>query len=115
MGLIKRPNSQFIAVVQGGDFLRVETAERAWLVIQDRIRAVLNANWDPIGVAEEVADEYDSYIGVIYSMLRRGISPAKLAAELLEIETVSMGLSGLPEGRRLEVARKLLALELPTP
>lgn len=112
---LRIPNSQFVAVIQGGDFLRVETAGRAWLVIQDRVRAVLNANWDPIGVAGEVTDEYDSYIGVIYSMLRRGTSPEELAAHLLEIETDSMALDGLPEARRLEVARRLLALDLPTP
>jgi hypothetical protein len=112
---LRTPNSRFVAVVQGGDFLRVETAGRAWLVIQDRVRAVLNANWDPIGVAEDVADEYDSFIGVIYWMLRRGTSPEELAAQLLKIETESMGLDGLPEVRRLEVARRLLALELPTP
>ena len=112
---LRTPNSQFVAVVQGGDLLRVEAAGRAWLVIQDRVRAVLNANWDPIDVADAVADEYDSYIGVIYSMLRRGTSPGELAAHLLQIETESMGLKGLPEEQRLEVARRLLALELPTP
>ncbi len=112
---LRTPNSQFVAVVQGGDLVGVETAGRAWLVIQDRIRAVLNANWDPIGVAGAVADEYDSYIGAIYSMLRRDASPDELAAQLLQIETESMGLDGLPEEQRLEIASRLLALELPTP
>ena len=111
---LRTPNSEFVAVVEGGDLLRVEPAGRAWLEIQDRVRAVLNADWDPIGVADAVADEYDSYIGVIYSMLRRDASPDELAAHFLQIETDSMGLSGLPEESRLEVARRLLALELPS-
>jgi hypothetical protein len=112
---LRTPNSQFVAVVQGGDLLRVEVAGRAWLVIQDRVRGVLNTDWDPIGVADSVTDEYDGYIGVIYSMLRRGTSPEELAAHLLQIEIDSMGLDGLPEEQRLGVARRLLALELPTP
>ena len=112
---LRTPNSEFVAVVQGGDLLRVETAGRAWLAIQNRVRTVLNSNWDPIGVADEVADEYDSYIGSIYSMLRRSASPDEIAAHLLQIETDSMGLAGLSEDQRLKVARQLLALELPSP
>ena len=36
-----------------------------WLTIQDQIRAVLNSDWDPIGVADIVDDEYDMYIAHI--------------------------------------------------
>ena len=112
---LRIPNSEFVAVVEGGDLLRVETAGRAWLAIQERVRSVLNEDWDPIGVADAVADEYDSYIGLIYSMVRRNASADELAAQLLQIETESMGLSGLPEEQRLEVARRLLTLDLPLP
>jgi hypothetical protein len=111
---LRTPNSEFVAVVEVGEFLRVETAGHAWLVIQERVRSVLNADWDPIGVAEVVDDEYDSYIGLIYSMIRRNASADELAAQLLQIETESIGLSGLPEQRRIEVARRLLALDLPS-
>jgi len=112
--VLRMPNSEFVAVVHGRDLLRVEPAGRAWLTIQDCVRAVLNANWDPIGVADAAPDEYDGYIGTIHSMLQRGASPDELAAHLLQIETGSMGLDGLSEERRLEVARTLLALDLPT-
>ena len=111
---LRTPNSEFVAVVEGGALLRVETAGRAWLAIQERVRSVLNADWDPIGVAHAVDDEYDSYIGLLYSMLRRNASANELAAQLLKIETESMGLSGLPEEQRLGVARRLLALDLPS-
>lgn len=110
---LRTPNVRFVAVVQGGDLLRVETAGRAWLSVQDRVRAVLNSKWDPIGVADQVADEYDSYVDAIYSMLRRKAAPAEIAAHLLEIETEVMGLAGQSEDRRLDVAHQLLALELP--
>ncbi|MGH3639326.1 MAG: hypothetical protein ACRDUX_09880, partial [Mycobacterium sp.] len=111
---LRTPNSEFVAVVEGGELLRVESAGRAWIDIQDRVRSVLNAEWDPIGVAHTAADEYDSDIGTIYSMVRRNASPDELAAQLLQIEIDSMGLSGLPEEQRLEAARRLLALELPS-
>jgi len=63
------PNSEFVGVVKGRDLVRVEPAGRIWLTIQDQIRAVLNSDWDPIGVADIVDDEYDMYIGHIYSLL----------------------------------------------
>jgi hypothetical protein len=30
-----------------------------------RVKKVLNEHWDPIGVADQVDDEYDSYVGTI--------------------------------------------------
>ncbi len=108
-------NSEFVAVVQGGNLLRIDALGPAWLDIQDKVRSVLNRSWDPIGIAGDVEDEYDSYIADIYEMLRVGSSPHDLAAHLLQIETESMGLHGSPGLQRLEVARQLLALELPTP
>jgi hypothetical protein len=52
--------------------------------------------WNPIGVAgiAEAADEYDSYVGKVYVMLMDDHSTAEeIAAYLLEIATVHMGLS----------------------
>jgi hypothetical protein len=66
---LRTPNSEFVAVVKGRELVRIETAGRVWLTIQDQIRAVLNSDWDPIGVANIVDDEYDMYIGHIYSLL----------------------------------------------
>jgi hypothetical protein len=35
---LRLPNSTFVAVVQGRDFVRVEPAGRVWLTIQDHTR-----------------------------------------------------------------------------
>src|SRR5215472_4823400 len=58
---LRTPNSTFVAVVKGREVVRVEIEGRPWLVIQDQIRAVLNSEWDPIGVSDAVEDEYDMY------------------------------------------------------
>ena len=110
---LRLPNSRFVGVVQAGALLGVEPNGSAWLGIQDRVRTVLNAEWDPIGVADAAGDEYDGYIAGIYGMLRRDASLPELAAHLLRIERESMNLGGLPLERRLEVARSLRALDLP--
>src|SRR5882762_2001912 len=54
---LRMPNSEFVAVVKDRDLVRIEPAGRLWLTIQDQIRAVLNGDWDPIGVADIV--DYD--------------------------------------------------------
>jgi hypothetical protein len=66
---LRMPNSEFVAVVKGRELVRTEPAGRVWLVIQDQIRAVLNSDWEPIGVVDIVDDEYDMYIGHIHSLL----------------------------------------------
>jgi hypothetical protein len=112
---LRVPNALFVAVVDRGQFLRVESSGREWLEIQDRIRVVLNADWDPIGVAAgPLDDEYDGYIAPIYSMLRQGASPADLAAYLLQMETEWMELRGLPAEPRFQAARRLSTLQLPS-
>jgi hypothetical protein len=68
---LRLPNSEFVAVVNGRDLVGVERAGRVWLTIQNQIRGVLNSDWDPIGVADIVDDEYDMYIGQIYSLLAK--------------------------------------------
>ena len=35
--------------------------------------------WDPIGVADTVDDEYDSYIGAIYVLIRNGADDRKIS------------------------------------
>jgi hypothetical protein len=54
---LRMPNSEFVAVVNGRELVRIEPAGRIWLTIQDQIRVVLNRDWDPIGVADIVDDE----------------------------------------------------------
>ena len=113
---LRVPNAKFVAVIEGGEFVRVEPRGQVWRHAQELIRSVLNTNWDPVGVADEVADEYDNYIGAIYSLLYHGASAEDVAAHLCEIETDSMGLTDtdLSQAQRLEVARQLLSLDLPS-
>ena len=110
---LRLPNSQFVGVVNGRDLIRVESAGVAWLEIQDHIRAVLNTSWDPIGVADDVDDEYDGYIESIFSLLRSDASVDVIAEHLSCIEVERMGLASSPFSQLCEVAVKLRALQLP--
>ena len=111
---LRMPNSEFVAVVNGRELVRIEPAGRIWLTIQDQIRAVLNGDWDPIGVADIVDDEYDSYIGQIYSLLATDSSEQAIADHLLRIELERMGLTGMPMNQLLQVAANLRSLQLPS-
>jgi hypothetical protein len=110
---LRSPNSHFVAVVEGRDFVRVEPEGLAWIEIQEQIRTVLNSDWDPIGVADAVDDEYDGYIGAIYSLLRRNESDEAIAKHLLSIEVERMGLPGASMKGLLGVAARLRKLLLP--
>jgi hypothetical protein len=111
---LRLPNSHFVAVVEGRDVVRVEPAGRIWLTIQDEIRSVLNTDWDPIGVVGDgINDEYDGYIGRIYSLLMSGASEQAIAGHLRSIEVDHMGLAGTSMDELLKAATKLLKLQLP--
>jgi len=110
---LRMPSSEFVAVVTGRDLVRVEPAGRVWLTIQDQMRPVLNSDWDPIGVADIVDDEYDMYIGEIYSLLAKGATHQGIADYLLWIEQERMGMTGTPMNQLLGVAEKLRNLRLP--
>jgi hypothetical protein len=110
---LRLPNSQFVGVVEGRDLIRVEPAGRAWLEIQDRIRSILNTSWDPIGIGNDVDDEYDGYIGGIYSLIQNGSSVDAIAEHVSRIEVESMGLAGSRLSRLREVAAELRNLQLP--
>ena len=112
---LRLPNSHFVAVVQGRELVRVESAGRFWLTIQNEIRSVLNNDWDPIGVADIVDDEYDMYIGSIYGLLASDASEQAIAEHLLSIELERMELKGTLMSRLLEVAARLRELTLPAP
>jgi hypothetical protein len=88
---------------------------RAWDEIHEKIRPVLMEEWDPIGVHDvpEAADEYDGYIGGIYSLLRDGASDERIAQHLSEIETKTMGLSPVERGGYQPLIAKLRFLDLP--
>jgi hypothetical protein len=106
-------DSRFLAVIRDGEFLRVEKASAAWRTIEERTRAVLNADWDPIGVADTVPDEYDGYIAGIYSLLSRNAPEEEIAKHLLAIEVGRMGLAGASLESLRPIAAKLRALQLP--
>ena len=79
-----------------------------WKTSVEAIRRVLMSEWNPIGCGVP-DDEYDSYIPVIYRMIRERCDVAGLASHLEELETNAMGLSARPEVDR-RVAKMLLEL-----
>jgi hypothetical protein len=107
------PNSEFVAVVNGRDLVRVEPAGNAWPIIQNQIRDVLNSDWDPIGVADIVGDEYDMYIGHVHSLPAKRASEKDISDYLLWVEVERMELTGTSVDQRLRVARNLQSLRLP--
>ena len=83
----------------------------------DEIRAVLMANWDPIGVSDEprASDEYDGYIPGIVRMLNVGLNATRLEQHLHQLESNIMGLSACdrPEAvrKRRMTVKLLLAID----
>jgi len=110
---LRMPNSEFVAIVNGRELVSVEPAGRVWLTIQDLVRKVLNSDWDPIGVADMVDDEYDMYIEHIYSLLAADAADQEIADYLLWVELERMGMTGTPLKELLGVAAKLRSLPLP--
>lgn len=83
--------------------------------IRAEIRRVLVTDWDPIGVMGDPdwpRDEYDRYIGQICGFLARGESAEFLARHLCSMEDTMMGLGSPPLSARLDVARKLIAIDV---
>jgi len=112
-GLLRMPNARFVAEVEAGEVVGPAASGPAWLVVQDQIRGVLNADWDPIGVADQVQDEYDFYIDGLYRLLRAGSPEEAIAEHLRTIETERMEYPGQPLDRLRDVAAKLRGLRLP--
>jgi hypothetical protein len=112
---LRPPNSEFVAVVDGRQFVRVESDGQNWLEVQDRIRTVLNEDWDPIGIARDAGDdEYDGYIGGIFSLLRSDASVDVIAEHLARIEIEWMALAGSERAKLREVALRLKNLQFPS-
>jgi hypothetical protein len=102
-----------VAVVEGSELARVETAGREWIEIQNQIRTVLNAAWDRIGIAADADDEYDGYLTAIYDLLQAGASEEILAKHLKAIEVQQMGIRGSSMSKLRAVAAGLQRLHLP--
>ena len=111
---LRIPNSRFVALVAGRDFVRVDPLGSAWIEVEDRIRTILNNDWDPIGVAQaDDDDEYDGYIAGILTFLVRGADIDGLAEHLRSIEADRMVLGGSPQDKLIAVAEALLAIPVP--
>ena len=66
-------------------------ASRRW---RRQIRDILNSEWDPLGIAQDVTDEYDTYVGKLTAILREAASDDDLPRYLRWAETEHMGLRG---------------------
>lgn len=110
---LRIPNSRFVALVAGRDFVRVEPFGDAWIEIANRIRVILNTEWDPIGVGHADDDEYDGYISGVLSLLRRKASAEAIAEHLKSIEVRRMELGGSSPDKLMAVAEALRNLQLP--
>lgn len=80
--------------------------------IRAAIREVLMKHWDLIGVSNEpmAADEYDSYLGDFYELLKNQKQEAVIAAYLREVEIKRMGFAEEQTPDRLDAARALKAV-----
>lgn len=63
------------------------------------IGEVLHYLWDPIGVAgvPQARDEYDGYVGPVFTLLRSGASDSEISSHLEAIASERMGLPGRKE------------------
>jgi hypothetical protein len=63
------------------------------------ISEVLHYVWDPIGVSgvPQARDEYDGYVGPVFTLLRSGASDAEISSHLEVISSERMGLPGRKE------------------
>lgn len=83
-------------------------ASREW---RRQIRDVLNRDWDPIGVAAESPDEYDSYAGTIAAMIREEQATDEQIMNFLEwAEVENMALPPLNRERATKVISALREL-----
>jgi hypothetical protein len=60
---------------------------------------ILHYIWDPIGVAgiPQARDEYDGYVGPVFTLLRSGASDLEISAHLEQIVETRMGLPSRKE------------------
>jgi hypothetical protein len=74
-----------------------------------QIRDVLMRDWDPIGVPDLPAGEYDSYIGGIYRLIVRGASLDEIEQHLrtMEVERIEIVVG---DSQRARVAKSLREL-----
>jgi hypothetical protein len=76
-----------------------------------RVDEVLHYLWDPIGIngIPEARDEYSSYAGVVFSMLKRGASEHDVSKYLTNIRADHMGMGRPEESSREKEIAEILA------
>ena len=68
---------------------------------RERVRGVLNEHWDPLGVADQVNDEYDNQVDR-HQLMDQRVSESAISRYLYLIATTRMWLTPYPPfGRRL--------------
>ncbi|MFD8425423.1 hypothetical protein [Streptomyces sp. NPDC059466] len=72
--------------------------------IENGLRHLLN-EWDPIGVADEVQDEYDCMLAPLLQRLRRGADQAEIGGFLRHELEDHFGLTPLPSEPQAMAAR----------
>ncbi len=77
------------------------------------IRARLMREWDPIGAQgiPEAADEYDSYVGTVGTMLRDGARAGELRAYLRDVRVHRIGMGASWKARRRDDAASRALVE----
>jgi hypothetical protein len=78
----------------------------------DCVRDVINREWNPIGVPDLPADEYDSYVGPIASMILHRSNDEALLRYMKWVEVEQMGLSPFDHDKAVKVIAILRNIEL---
>jgi hypothetical protein len=84
--------------------------KKAARVLIDRVRDVINREWNPIGVSDLPADEYDSYVLPIASMIHHRSSDEALLRYMKWAEVEQMGLSPFDRDKAVKVIEILRAI-----
>jgi len=79
--------------------------------IQMEIGKVLWEDWNPIG-CEVPRDEYDAYVGPIYSLLSRGALAADIARHLSSVEMDAITGHQIDPSRLMNIANKLREIDV---
>ncbi len=76
-----------------------------------RVDEVLHYLWDPIGLrgVPEARDEYTSYAGVVFSMLKRGTDNNEISRYLVRIRADHMGMGRADESTGEDDIAEILA------
>jgi hypothetical protein len=90
--------------------------EKEWQQILGEIRKVLVTVWDPINIKDEpnAQDEYDSYVGPIFSLLTQRKNDEEIADYLVSVESERMGLGATTRQHMSATVKALREIKLGT-